>query len=474
MFATKFNRRRFLEFISTGILSYLLPDYSFASNLDISDHVTFLSSNSTAYSIHRRPFNKRVKLKPAYIALCKSELGVQYAINFARKKQLKVAIKSGGHSFEGFSLNDDGLVIDLSNMNSLSIYGANSLAVGPGCKLSELYEFLLPKNLIIPLGSCGGVGISGLTLGGGYGLFSRKWGLTCDNLIGVRMVDGEGRILDSESNPELLWACRGGGNGNFGVVTELRYKTHLAPKLLSQIKIKFKKLNARDATEIAKRWFLEAKRLPNDAFSAFVLNGRTLTILFTYFEKSSKQLVSNAVLALSANSGKVYPERTEKLSSAVIRYYGHSGSLHFKNVSAGFYKGFEDIEAIATEVFSDVFKTEGMLFQINTLGGAISDKSMNEKSAFAYRQLPFLGELQCYWNDDSQTQSKVSAVNSIQTKLHNAKINKHYRNYPSIELKNWGASYYGEKNYDRLQQIKSKLDPANRIQHPQSVVRKRS
>src|SRR5690606_14140152 len=99
----------------------------------------------------------------------------------------------------------------------------------PACLLQEIYASFLPKNRIIPAGSCGTVGIAGLALGGGYGFFSRKYGLTCDHLTRIKLVDGNGKIQDSDGNPKLLWACRGGGNGNFGVVTEMEFKTHPAP-----------------------------------------------------------------------------------------------------------------------------------------------------------------------------------------------------------------------------------------------------
>ncbi|MEN9982533.1 MAG: hypothetical protein RI918_502, partial [Pseudomonadota bacterium] len=114
-----------------------------------------------------------------------------------------------------------------------------------GCLLQEIYDYFLPKNKIIPAGSCGTVGIGGLSLGGGYGLFSRNYGLTCDNIIGLKMVGADAKIYDSDEHPNLLWACKGGGNGNFGVVTQLRFKTHQAPENLTSHVFKFRNLKTK-------------------------------------------------------------------------------------------------------------------------------------------------------------------------------------------------------------------------------------
>jgi FAD/FMN-containing dehydrogenase len=492
------SRRLFLKCLSAGAIAGLSSCDALTQRSKLSEHVLYFSQSHNNYSEYGQLFNKRIVRRPKYLAVCFTEQGVREAVGFAIRRNLKIAIKSGGHSFEGFSMNDGGVVIDLSNLNNLETRGGRQWIAGPGGKLSEAYDFLLPKKIIVPLGSCGGVALGGLTLGGGYGLFSRKWGMTCDNLTGVRLVDGKGQVHDSENNPELLWACRGGGNGNFGVITELRYKTHRAPRSLSQVRIKYDQLDGNKAAELAKKWFSAVSHLPNDAFSAFILSAGKLTILITFFEEQSHHLVFDVVSELSSKAINAPRDalgpmsllvknnfsrsrrvhlfsksnsffKKEALELAVTRYYGHPKPLHFKNVSAGFYKGYEDIEKFASEIFLDVFKTKGMLFQINTLGGVISNERMNGSSAFPHRKYPFLGELQCYWNDDKLTDEKVIAVNRVQKKINDGKIAKHYRNYPSTEFNDWSTSYYGDQNYPRLQEIKEVLDPGNVFQHPQSV-----
>src|SRR5690606_9002142 len=167
------------------------------------------------------------------IALCLTETGVQAAVQKAKSEQLKISVKSGGHSFEAFSCGNDSLLINLSQMKKIKWLKNDQVSLQPACLLQEIYAEFLPKKRIIPAGYCGTVGIAGLTLGGGYGFFSRKYGLTCDNLTRVKIVTGNGEIIDTTQHPEVLWACCGGGNGNFGVVTELYFQPHEAPNSFS-------------------------------------------------------------------------------------------------------------------------------------------------------------------------------------------------------------------------------------------------
>jgi len=208
-----------------------------------SEGVAYYRQGEARYEALRKGFNKRIEKFPQVIAYCTSPRGVSAAVQHAGATQLPVAIKSGGHCMEGFSCNDGGLVINLSGLNQAAWGQGETLVTGPGATLAKLYEVLLPKGRIIPGGSCAGVGIGGLTLGGGYGVLGRQFGLTCDSLQAVTMVDGKGNIISSTHDPELLWACRGGGNGNFGVITAMQFKTHPAPATLQSYRFRAFRVN---------------------------------------------------------------------------------------------------------------------------------------------------------------------------------------------------------------------------------------
>lgn len=435
----------------------------------ISDNVLYYEKNAAEYAKYRQPFNKRIKHSPKIIAVCLNEKGVQEAINFARYYKLPVAIKSGGHSFEGFCLNNDGLVIELSQMKAMHYDKATGIFTAqPGCKLREVYEFLYKHKKLIPAGSCGGVGVAGLTLGGGYGFFSRQYGLTCDNLLSTHMIDSQGTIHDSNKDNELLWASRGGGNGNFGVVTEFTFKTHSAPENFTSYRFKFFRLNPQKSTVIAEHWFRIMKSLPHSCYSAFILGHRTLTVLVTDTNETPSAQLTSVLQQLERIASRTDPASKQPYLRALKRYEGQPGPLNLKNVSGGYYKDFSDLKAVFAQAHELLRKQRGTIFQINTLGGEISNPAKEAAAAYPHRDMQFLGEIQVYWEKDAAEAKAIASIQALQTLLRNHGINKHYRNYPDIDIPNWQQAYYG-KNYARLQALKSRFDKDNLFQHPQSV-----
>lgn len=419
------------------------------------------------YEVLRKGFNKRINHFPAAIAECKSTGEVALAMTYAIKNNLSVSIKSGGHSFEGFSSNDNSLVINLSSLKEIQWENDNTISVGPGCKLSELYDVILPKNKLLAAGSCGGVGIGGLTLGGGYGLFGRKYGLTCDSLSEITMVDGKGNIINSKEDPELLWACKGGGNGNFGAITSMKFELNTAPAFLQSFRFKVKRIDAQRAVDILKSWFSITANLPLSCFSAFVLNGKSLYILLANCETQNdetRQIINQLTdLVDTTTVGKPEP-----LLKAVKVFYGVQHPLYFKNASAGLYKSFDDIEGCIADVLAKVTATPGMIYQVNTLGGKINDATLEQQSAYPHRDKNYLSELQTYWEQASLEEKMIEAFEEVQQIFYSHGIKSQYRNYPDLNFKEWESAYYG-KNYARLQKVKSKYDPQNRFSFQQSI-----
>lgn len=434
-----------------------------------SDHVFYYERHDADYETYRQSFNKRITHSPKIIAVCLNETGVQEAVKYANYYKLPIAIKSGGHSFEGFCLNNDGMVIELSRLNSMSYdKTVGSFVAGPGCKLGNVYEYLNRFGKLLPAGSCGGVGVAGLTLGGGYGFFAREHGLTCDHLTKVKMVDGEGKLHSSTDNPELLWACKGGGNGNFGVITELTYKTVVAPKHFTSYRFKFYKLTPDKATSAAKLWFSAMESLPRSCYSAFVLNGKTLTVLLTDTAEVANTKLQSIVKRLSSAASRSYPARKRPLLRALTIYQGRPEPLFFKNVSAGYYRNFNDIEASFKTIATMVQQNRGTILQINTLGGEIANRERESSAAYPHRQFGFLGELQVYYYNESKGDKAVQTVQRIQHEFLKAGVTSHYRNYPDIDLPNWETAYYGG-SYKRLKGLKNRYDPNDHIRHPQSI-----
>ncbi len=435
--------------------------------LEASGNVDYYKKQDAPYETLRKGFNKRIEKLPAVIALCKNTAGVAEAMQYAIKNNLPVAVKSGGHCMEGFSASDNGMVINLSLMNTTEWISNEVIKVGPACLLASLYNIILPKGRIIPGGSCATVAIGGLVLGGGYGLLARKYGLTCDSLLEVTMVDGNGNIVNSNNDTELLWACKGGGNGNFGVITELKFKTHPAPKTLQSFRFKTHRADAVKAAAILKKWFELTPALPTGCFSAFVQNGKTVYILLTNADKHNAA-VQQVVNGLSAVSEKTSKTTAQPLAKALPVFYGRKEPLYFKNASAGLYKNFAEIEGIIEKVTGTVCATPGMIYQVNTLGGNIVNSAFESTAAFPHRAFPYFSELQTYWEQPAQSKRLLEKFETVQQLFTAHGITAQYRNYPDINFKNWAAMYYGS-SYARLQQVKKRYDPNNTISHPQSV-----
>lgn len=464
------HRKNFLQLSLLAPLSiaakpfrFLTPAIEFPNN----DDVTFYRPADTAYEELRKGFNKRIDKKPAVIAVCRNSNGVAGAIQYAVKNNLAVAVKSGGHCMEGFSCNNAGMVINMSGMKSIEWLDKETVKINPGCKLADIYNALLPKKKIIPGGSCAGVGIGGLVLGGGYGLMARKFGLTCDSLQGVTMVDGTGKIISASGNDELLWACRGGNNGNFGVVTELVFKVHPAPAMMQSHRFRAYKMNATRAKAILQKWFELTAGLPADCFSAFVLNGKTLYILLTNVGKPDRA-VKNFIEGMKAVTDKISLGQAKPLAAALKAYYGRTSPMYFKNASAGLYKNFAEIESFVEKALEIVTSTPGMIYQVNTLGGNIQNTTFENGSSFPHRSCNYFSELQTYWELPSQEKRLLQRFEEVQQIFSGNGITAQYRNYPDINFQNWPQLYYGN-NYKRLQAIKAKYDPDNIFRYEQSV-----
>ena len=187
-----------------------------------------VTPNADDYETARLIFNRAFDRHPALILYCASASDVVRGLEFGQRTNVPIAVRSGGHNRAGFSTCDNGIVLDLSRMNQVTVDAATRVARAAGGALTINLDAATQKvGLATTSAGCPTVGIAGLTLGGGEGLLMSKFGAACDNLLSAELgtVDGQQIKVSQDSNPELFWAIRGGG-GNFGVVTALEYRLH--------------------------------------------------------------------------------------------------------------------------------------------------------------------------------------------------------------------------------------------------------
>jgi len=197
---------------------------------------SLLDRSHPAYDDSRAIWNAMIDRKPGLIARCAGAADVVSAVRFARDHGLLVAVRGGGHNIAGNAVCDGGVMIDLSAMKSVRVDPVAQRAwVEPGALLADVDKETQAFGLAVPTGINSTTGIAGLTLGGGFGWLTRKYGLTIDNLVSADVVTADGKLLRASAtdNPDLFWAIRGGG-GNFGIVTAFEFRLHrVGPQVLS-------------------------------------------------------------------------------------------------------------------------------------------------------------------------------------------------------------------------------------------------
>ena len=230
---------------------------------------TVIEPGNVAYDEARKVYNAMIDRKPRLIAKCTDVADVMAAVRMAKTNALRVSIRGGGHNAAGLGVCDDGMVIDLAPINYVRVEpSSRTVLVGAGCKWSDVDHATHAFGLAVPSGIVSSTGVAGLTLGGGMGHLTRKYGLTIDNLLSVDMVlaDGSFVVASAEENTDLFWAVRGGG-GNFGIVTSFLFEAHPVDMVCAGPML----WNLEDAADVMK-WYREfITRAPEEMNGFFAM-----------------------------------------------------------------------------------------------------------------------------------------------------------------------------------------------------------
>jgi len=434
-----------------------------------------------AYAVAAQPFNAALGVRtPAAIAQVASRADVATCVRRVRRHGIPIAARSGGHSYAGFSTPDQGLVIDVAGLHRITVKSNGTAVIGAGAKLIDVYAALAAHGRALPAGSCPTVGIAGSTLGGGIGVLARAYGLSCDHLTKATVVsaDGDAHTVDAHHNADLLWALRGGGGGNGGIVTEFTFTTVPAPTV-TVFSLQF--APARTA-RVLRAWSRWMKNAPHRLTSVCHVNGAaTPTNRITGTWTGSTTGLSAQLAAFVAEVGFDPTRRTTHtygyldamryfagcLSKSVAACHPAStpgGTLGRESFRAASRMVEHRLTSATADTIVDLMSGHpGMVLLFDSLGGQVAEIAPSE-TAFAHRKA--LGSVQVY----SGTANSTPAVLAVQQSLAALVGTGAYVNYLNPGQTDWGRAYYGA-NLPRLRKVIRKYDPDGVFTFAQSVLR---
>ncbi len=435
-----------------------------------------VTPGSIDYNIDRQIWNRAIQRYPSVLAYCESAYDVSCAVNCAYEMNIPIRIRSGGHNYEGYSIGDKVFVIDVSRINKIKIDEMlGTVTVGTGVQNSRLYEAVGRRGYPFPSGTCPTVGVSGICLGGGWGLSARRYGLVCDSLVEAQMVDYTGRILtaNENTNRELFWALRGAGGGNFGVVVSLTFQ--LPPKTGNITYFELYYQNAEQATQIRfmdifQRWIVTVN--PDINVQAGIYNTESDGIyIFMRGICYGNPAKTKALLAPFYFTDKL--EETVEYAPflEVIRRVESSYPPSEKFKSTGrfvnrFYSKSELIKL--TDIVNAPRPTGSVLTSLSVygLGGRVKCIKPRE-TAFYFRDAKYIILIQSVWEDDRYAEDNRRWVIEHFPEIYNVTEGS-YINFPLLQLPNYVENYFGG-NAPELYRVKQLYDPCNVFTFPQSI-----
>ncbi|MEZ7007382.1 FAD-binding oxidoreductase [Streptomyces sp. AD55] len=455
---------------------------------------TLVRPGDRSWTTARQLYNTRFDtLRPAAVAYAAHADDIRTALGHARAHGVPVALRGGGHSYAGWSSGDGRLVIDVSALDRVRV-GGDEAVIGAGAKLIDVYRALAARGTTLPAGSCPTVGIAGLVLGGGHGVVSRAYGLTCDHLTGVTLITADGTRLtaDAAENPDLFWALRGAGNGSFGVVTELRFRTRPAPQAVSAY-LTWPWSRAAGLVAAWQRWGPDQ---PDEIWSSLHLEagaGRGPAVSLAAFSLGTLGELQNAVDRLAARAGSSASHVSFKrrgYREAMEVYAGCSSfptdaRCHLPGTTPGrapegglaretyaarsdFFD--RDIPAAGVTALLDRLRAVpggAVSVSLTALGGAVN-RVAPTATAFVHRRSRTLAQYLASWPAGGDGAASRDWLASVHGAMRPYASGAAYQNYTDPDLKDWRTAYYGDAA-PRLTALKDRYDPDRVFTSPQAL-----
>ncbi|BDX33745.1 putative FAD-linked oxidoreductase YgaK [Mycobacterium antarcticum] len=433
------------------------------------------------YPTARLSWNLRFSHEPAVIVFARETHDVVNALAWAREHAMPVRVRSGGHCLEGWSTVDDGIVIDVSEMKSATIdANAHTATVGAGLKQLEAVTALGEAGFAAPTGTEGTVGLVGATLGGGFGLLTRNFGMASDNLLAAEIViaakDGAVQVLtvDETNHADLLWALRGAGNGNFGIVTSLTYRVR---PLTQAIYVTATWPGLDTLADVFEAWQRSAPHTDDRLTSQLEIRRDEVQLIGALApgsEAEAKEMLAS-ILSVGAPTVTIVDGTWADIYAGFqIPTPDEPQNWMFK--SQFIYQPYpvEAIEVVRT--FMAKAPTPECNYFTNAFGGAVAGSEPSGGSVFAHRDALFYAEPGAGWgirgagipaSEDPLTVPLQEWIEEFAAALA-PHVDGAYVNVPNAGMPGWESAYWGA-GVDRLRTIKAKYDPDDVFTFEQSI-----
>jgi FAD/FMN-containing dehydrogenase len=474
------GRREFLGEAVAGVVALVLPEEPPLAAALPRRAVRALRSavrgpvllpRTPGYDARRLVYNTRFDgTRPDAVVQPLDTRDVQSVVRWADRFGIRLVPRSGGHSYAGYSTTPNGVVVDLRRLRGIRV--ANGRAtVGPAVRLIDVYARLARRGLVVPAGSCPSVGVAGLALGGGHGLSGRRFGLTSDNLVAATIVtaDGRARRVDRDTNEDLYWACRGGGGGNFGIVTSLTLQAHRS-RGASWFFVRFPWSQAGEALAAWQRFAPHAPPALTSIFSLGTTGGSgepSVTAVGQHY--GSETSLRRLIRPLSRVSGAAVSTGSDSTMGLVRRWAGGDGRARFRAKSDYFD---EPLPPRGRQAMIDWIERRqrapsqgsGALL-LDAYGGALN-RPRADATAFVHRDMLFSCQYLTYFGGSGRAANRW--INGAWRAMRPYASGQAYQNYIDPQLDRWQRAYYGA-NLDRLREIKGRVDPDFTFRFPQAI-----
>ena len=438
--------------------------------------IEVITPSSNYYNDARQEWNRCIDKYPTAIAYCKTFDDVRKAVLFAKKNKFKLRIRSGGHNYEGFSIDDGIFVIDISNLNRIELnYENNTVTAEGGVLFGQLYNFIASKGYSFPGASSSTVGVAGFTLGGGWSYSSRYLGLACDRLSEIKLINYEGSIITANKNinSDLFWALKGSGGGNFGVIVSLTFDLPPKVDLVTTFNIYYSNINKYDQIkflDIWQHWITTTTdkinmkaSITNSSYDGSYINctgllygtpNELMDILSPFMTIKGFSLTYENISFLQA---------TEVISSFYNQYERFISYSRFVSREYS-YDELSNLVDIINEPRPEGSQTT--ILKLYGLGGKVSEINKND-TAFYYRDSNYIISIESDFEDNEYKKDNYKWLEEKSKYIYDITEGS-YINFPYYPLDNYLYEYYGD-NYKYLQRINRKYNPLNTFGFQQSI-----